>query len=234
MSLKLLRKLFAVGLASVAGFSWATVSPQVPANGNMSWQDIAGIQWSTDNGATWGNNALYVGQTVEFKITMHKSYDGTHYADLVGAWIDFSGDGDFVDPSEKIFGDVRLVNNFTGHDNYINKSFDFITGGVTLTSAMVGDHFLLSRVTCSDAFMNVYEPSVGKTYNWNDQWASWATANNNAIYKTYMTPDQYYYQGESETRTLSIRNKVPEPSTLALFGVAMLGMGLRRTQSARV
>jgi len=233
MNLKSLRTLVAVGLFALAGQGWAT--PSVPKDGNTTWQQLTNIQWSTDNGATWGNSALVVGEKVEFKFTMFKAEDGNHYADLLKAWIDWNGDQQFAtDGSETLFSAVSVVNSVKNPhtDVVIDKTISFTTGPVTLMDSMVGDHFLLARVTCTDAFMSVYEPSVGKKYSWDDQWASWATTNNNNLYKQYMSPTASYYQGNSELVKLSIY-KTPEPGTLALFAAAMVGVGLRRKPAAR-
>jgi hypothetical protein len=229
MNLKSLRKLLAVALVTVAGHSWAT--PSLPQNDNPTWQDISSIQWSTNNGTTWGNSALAVGQSVEFKITMHKNELGNHYADLLKVWVDFSGDQVFQAGEAVLFGahvDNTSVTPPWGPGNYVvNQSFDFISGPTTLTSAMVGDHFLLARVTCSDSLLST---TLGSSYSWNQQWSTTL-----ATYNSDFSATAHYGQGESELVKLSVNgNKVPEPSTLALFAAAMVGMGLRRKQATRV
>ena len=227
MNLKSLLKLFGVGLMTVAGYSWAT--PSLPQNDDPTWQDISNIQWSTNNGATWGNSALVVGQSVEFKITMHKNELGNHYADLLKVWVDFSGDQVFQAGEAVLFG-ANIANASQtppwGPGNVVvNQSIPFISGPITLTSAMVGDHFLLARVTCSDSLLST---TLGASYSWNDQWNTTL-----ATYNSDFSPTAHYGQGESELVRLTINNKVPEPGTLVLFAAAMVGMGLSRKQSAR-
>jgi hypothetical protein len=228
MNLKSLRKVFAVGLLTVAGYSWAT--PSLPQNDNPTWQDISSIQWSTNNGATWGTSALVVGQSVEFKITMHKDELGNHYADLLKVWVDFSGDQVFQPGEEVLFGThvdhtaVTPSGNQANNVHGYNQSYDFISGPISLAS--VGDHYLLARVTCSDSLLST---TVGSSYSWNDQWNTTL-----ATYNSDFSPTAHYGQGESELVKLTVNgNKVPEPGTLALFAVAMVGMGLRRRKAGR-
>lgn len=230
MNLKSLRKLLLVGLLSVTGYGWATVS--LPVHENPQWQDISSITWSTDSGATWGNSALVVGQSVEFKITMHKSYDGKHYADFVKAWIDWNGDEQFAASETLLFGQHIVNGSYvanTGPGNPVNQSFDFFSSAVAVTDAMLGEHWLLARVTCSESLLT----TAGITGDWKRQWYSTYTNNNNAWYMNNFSSTAKYYQGEAQLVKLSV-NDVPEPATLALFAAAMVGMGLRRKQAPRV
>lgn len=226
MNLKSLRYFVAVCLVTVTGYSWATVS--LPQNDNPTWQDIASIQWSTNNGGTWGNSALVVGQSVEFKITMHKNEDGNHYGDLLKVWIDYNGDQQFQASETLLFGThvVNPIQKPWRPDSVVNQSFAFTSGPVNLTNAMVGDHYLLARVTCTDSLLTT---TLGSNYSWSDQWKPSYIAQ----YGSYFSPTAHYGQGESELVKLTV-NSVPEPGTLALVTVAMLGMGWRRKQSTRI
>ena len=166
---------------------------------------------------------------------MHKYEDGNHYGDLLKVWIDYSGDQQFQD-SEAMFFNMNIVNPTQQphhDDNIVNQSIDFTSGSVTLTNAMLGDHYLLARVTCSDSLLTTAR-DTGKilSYEWSNQWSSTYTSGDNAEYNTLFSPIAYYWQGESELVKLTV-NSVPEPGTLALFTVAMLGMVLRRKQTAR-
>lgn len=230
MNLKSLRKLIAVGLFALAGQTWATVS--LPEHTNPLWQDISSIAWSTDNGATWGNSDLSVGQSVEFKFTMHKTNDGRHYGDFIKAWVDFDGNGQFANSEALLFG-YHIVNANPvindGPGTPVNQSFSFVSGPITLTSAMVGEHYLLARVTCSESLLL----TAGVNGGWENQWATTYTENDNDWYNKNFSPVLAYYQGQAKLIELTVTNNVPEPGTLALLAVAMLGMGLKRKQEKR-
>jgi len=231
MNLKSLRKLIAVGLFAIAGQAWATVS--LPQHTNSQWQDISSIAWSTDNGATWGNSGLAVGQAVEFKFTMHKNYDGKHYGDFIKAWVDFDGNGQFANSETLLFGYHVVHDNYvynSGPGSIVNQSFDFVSGPITLTSAMIGDHYLLARVTCSDSLLS----TAGITGPWSTQWGTTYTSNDNDWYNKNFSPIAAYYQGEAELHKLTVTNDVPEPGTLALLAAAMVGIGFRRKQAKRI
>jgi PEP-CTERM motif len=233
MNLKSLRTLLAVGLVAMAGQSWAT--PSLPQNDVATWQDISNIQWSTDSGATWGNSALVVGQTVEFKFTMHKYKDGNHYGDFIKAWVDWNGDETFDNANETLLADYHVVNPTQQpyhDDNVVNEYYDFVSNPVTLDNTMAGDHFLLARVTCSDSLLaTAKDEGVISSYTWSDQWSPTYTSSDSELYKHYFSPTAHYWQGQSKLVKLAV-NDVPEPGTLALFAVAMAGMGWRRKQQA--
>lgn len=232
MNLKALRKLVGIGLLTVTGYSWATIAP--PVNQNPTWQDISSITWSTD-GTNWGNSALVVGQTVEFKVTMHKTNIGNHYADFVKVWIDWNGDEVFDNASETLLADHRVANSAYRSSQLPERVdgglYDFFSTSLTLTSGMVGDQFLLARVTCSDSLLTV---GMGDSYSWANQWNSTYTGNDSLWYKQNFSPASKYWQGEAELIKLTINNTVPEPGTLALFAAAMVGIGLRRKQATRL
>jgi hypothetical protein len=252
MNLKLLRTFFAVALVTAAGQSWS--APSVPADGNQTWQDIpdnGGIQWSI-NGGAWsnvGSTDLYVGQTVQFKLTMHKDQKGNHYADLIKAWIDWNGNSSYdnsVGSSEILLAGDHVANASVtpswGPGNYVvNESFAFLSGAMTVNAGMLGDHYLLARVVCSDTLLTTAEADNGnadltpKHYGgYADQW-SYSIAD----MEKWFSPTANYAanggQGDSDQVKFTVKtNKAPEPGTLSLLAVAMVGLGLRRKQASRV
>lgn len=220
MNLKSLRMLLTAAVLAISGQTWASMS--LPEHTNPLWQDIASIVWSTDGGTSWGNGELSVGQTVEFKYTMHKTNDGRHYADFIKSWIDLDGNGTFETSETLLFGYHVVHSNPVVNDGpgtLVNQSFNFVSAPLTLTAAMVGDHYLLTRVTCSESLL----ATAGISGPWSNQWASTYTANNNEWYNQNFSPIAKYYQGEAEFRKLTVTNKVPEPGTLALLATALLG-----------
>ncbi|WLQ12494.1 GEVED domain-containing protein [Hahella aquimaris] len=193
-----------------------------------AWQELAdapngdsyGVSWTTDGGASWGRNDLTVGQTVQFKFSVHKKNVGTHYADLMKAWIDWDQNGVFDASDEIAYGEHKL----TDFEPVLgmwqaptNPDFSFFSSEYTLTNADVGDFWLRSIVTCSHSITNMY----GGT--WNDQWKTEYTGS----YEDRMTPTGHYYQGETEEWKISVHS-VPEPTTFALLGLGLIGLVARK------
>lgn len=231
MNLKSLRMLLAVGLVAVAGHGWATVS--LPEHETTKWQDISSITWSTD-GTNWGNSALVVGQSVEFKVAMHKTNIGNHYGDFVKVWIDWDHSETFDNnTSEVLLADYKVANATAQPQKATERldggTYDFFSGPIAVTNLMIGTYDLLARVTCSESLL----ASAGLGGNWNNQWNYAYTKDDNAWYKNNFSSTLKYHQGQAGLTTLTV-NGVPEPGTLALLVVAMVGMGLRRKQANRV
>jgi hypothetical protein len=96
---------------------------------------------------------------------------------------------------------------------------------------MLGSHFLLARVTCSESLLT----TAGVSNAWSKQWDSLYTTGNNAAYNTMFSATSTYTQGESELVKLTVNGRnVPEPGTLALLAVGMMGVGFGRKRTARV
>lgn len=232
MNLKSIYRFFALCLLVVAGQSWATVSqPTLPVHSDPTWNDISGIEWRV-NGGAWGNAALTVGQTVEFKFTLHKSELGTHYGDFLKTWIDWSGDGSF-DSSEAFLFGMHVVHEDVVKQGSIIKTVDEsyeFTKSLVITNAMIGDHWLLTRVTCSESLLT----GLSENTSWGYQW-DYAKANGSDGYNNLFSPTKYYYQGEAQLVNLHVdANKVPEPGTLALFAVGLAGLGFGKRRLARI
>ena len=227
MNLKSLRKLLVFGLVAAAGYCWG--NPSMPINDTDKWQDISNIQWSTDGGANWGTSALVVGQNVQFKVTVHKDYVGNHYADFVKAWIDLDGNQTFSDNEAMLFGYKvanSVANKNTVGDRLSGDSFSVVSDSsfVVGTDTKSSDFWVLARVTCSESLLAV--SGTGKV--WGNQWDTNTATTTAPDYRSYFSPTAHLVQGESELVKLTVNNKVPEPGTLALVAVAMLGMGWRR------
>ncbi len=213
-----------------------------------------GVFWSIDGG-TWGHTEeLYVGQKVQFQFNVHKDNRGTHYADLLKAWVDWDNSGTFRD------NNVNYTNGFQGFSNtegldetimfnkevlretrngaYIPtvKDFTYTSQVFDISSDHIGDLFLRARVTCShsaiqDGATNP-SPRVRGDDDWKAQWnGSWVS--DQGGYASLFNPTGYYGQGELEEWKLTVAaNPVPEPSTIILFGFGLLGLaGASRKQN---
>ena len=230
MNLKSLRSFLAMGLLTVAGYSWGT--PSLPVNDTTQWQNISSFEWSTDNGKTWGTSPnLTVGQSVEFKVTMDKTNIGNHYADFVKVWVDLNGSGTF-EQSESILFNYQVANatqqgQFNTERPYLGDPFSFVSSAITVDNKTPSNLWVLARVTCSESLLQV---ANGSGYTWNQQWST-----SGATYNADFSPTAHYFQGQSELAMLTINaNSVPEPGTLALFTLAMLGMGWSRKRTPRI
>jgi len=205
-----------------------------------------------DNGVTWrvadengvfgayGHPELTQGQTVQFKFDVTRSQRGTHEFDQLSAWVDWNGkDGfnnkGFSNPkserlikkkwaknkniNDKARGDYTmnrnndLSNKF--NQNIFNHVDTFRSYEVTTTipmDAIVGQTWLRARIVCENSLTNY---AKGNTMN--------------------LLATGYHDQGETEDYQLTINARaatpVPEPTTLLVFGTALIGLVLSRKKA---
>ncbi len=216
-------------------FLWIANSYAIPASygvathSTTSWQELAtydgntlddgyGVFWTTDNGATWGRDELYVGQSVQFKFNMHKNNVGTHYADFLKAWVDWGQDGQFDEATDKVaYGLHTLLPAESGNIGSWNTPqepvFSFLSGTFNILDSFVGETWLRARVTCSHSLVS--RDGAG----WNAQW----TDEYKQKYEDIFYATGHYGQGEVEEWKLTV-NPVPEPSTMVLLAAGLIGL----------
>jgi len=206
-----------------------------------------GVSWSTD-GTNFGHDDLYVGQTVTFRFNMHSENVGNHYANILKGWIDWNtSDTTYkFDESDSVVEGFKVLRDYngdlvssdytfdSGHDNpwesdygdkYYNRDDygygndnETFTYSLTLTEANLGTAYLRARVTCSDSI----NQNLGR--DWSSQW-NYTEDQYLAAFDAYSD----YYQGEIEDWMFTVSGNppgsaVPEPTTLALFGMGLIGL----------
>jgi hypothetical protein len=223
VSIALKMGLATLATAAAIHASPIALTPYANYTANLSWQDIksASYDWNDVN----GNNVLEVGETVTFTVTMHKENWGMHDFDALKIWIDNAPISGSTLYSQNFIWDFNVADINANNDAFSYKpwkggdkafSFDYIF-------ATSGTFDLLASVMCS-ADLSGLSPSGSFDAPTNSDWNAWTP--------TVHGPNgSKVYQGETEIYRLQVHEAVPEPGTLALFGLGLAGFALLRRRN---
>jgi hypothetical protein len=217
------------GTSPDGGWTTETTQNSVDVGDNgVSWR----VQNADGSWTAFGNEALTAGANVEFQFVVTRSNQGNHEFDQLKAWGDWNDNGVFDDSEEIVdqkwykvadsfaagnvlgnesggFNNDPLVRNGSANNTIRNSG---ITSEILIVStqipvdAVISDTWIRARIICENSLTH-------------------ADRDNNVFLAT-----GYYHQGEVEDYKVAVTS-VPEPTTLFVFGSALIGLVLSRKKS---
>jgi hypothetical protein len=205
-------------------------------NGTVDTGDN-GVTWRVKGTTDWGRNAnITQGDILEFKFVVQRATSGNHEFDELKAWVDWNGNGSFAnDKSETLINekwykvDQHGGLNLDGTTKSYNNDWKVLNGAAKNTI-----YNSLDSIAIFKTEMQVpVTAALGRT------WMRARIACENSI-TTYtdnmnLTATGYQDQGEVEDYRFNISARpptpVPEPTTLFVFGTALIGLVLSRKKA---
>jgi hypothetical protein len=190
-----------------------------------------GVRWrvANDDGTFSGKYRqpeLTQGQAVQFKFTVTRSNEGNHKFDELKVWVDWNGQDGFNNNDIGKSGSEILYNaqwyKHQDKKDYTNSNSGNANSDVSVDNnkdtyrryiletaipldAMIGDTWMRARIVCENS-LNSYSEDMN------------------------LLATGYQDQGEVEDYKLTI-NQVPEPTTILVFGSALIGLVLSRKKT---
>ncbi len=211
---------FASMISDADGYGTAT-------HNNATWQRLGdsntiddGVSWSND-GINFGHGDVFVGETITFRFDLWTAGFGNHTYDQIKTWVDFDQDKSFENDevlfSEQQFkvavdpnNDERALN--PGDPGYWNISYrnDGNQANQNYWNGIAAKNTHYFKEIAIDGSM------VGGL------WLRTRVQCNHVEWDQ-MTPYDNLAQGEVEDWFVNV-NPVPEPTTMLLLGMGLLGL----------
>lgn len=195
-----------------------------------------GVSWRVQNAdgswSAFGNEPLIAGAKAEFQFVVIRSDEGNHQFDQLKAWGDWNDNGKF-DADEVIVDKkwYKVADSFAAGNTVGNKLGGYNNDWLVRNGA---DKYTIrnSGITSETLIVPILIPSehvISSTWIRARIICENSLSGDDRRNNIFMATD-YYHQGEVEDYKVAV-NQVPEPTTLLVFGSALVGLMLSRKKS---